>query len=126
MIDLSGHSERERRALERERISDWPALAALDDLALARIATRHSASAVTLTRLRGQARLVSELGLNPGHAALLLQAGVPDRRSLAAADPQQLWVRTGRLQRRLTGTAVPPPNLAMLNSWIQRARQAGN
>ena len=126
MIDLSGHSQRERRALEREGISDWSALAALDDLALARLATRHSASAVTLTRLRGQARLVSELGLDPGHAALLLQAGVPDSRSLAAADPQDLWVRTGRLQRRLTGPAVAPPDLRMLNTWIHRARQAGN
>jgi hypothetical protein len=77
-------------------------------------------------RLRGQARLVVELDLHPGQAALLLHAGVPDRRSLATADPQQLWRQTGRLQRRLTGAAVPPPDLAQVQRWIARARRDTN
>lgn len=81
---------------------------------------------MTLTRLRGLARLVSELELDPGQAALLLHAGVPDAASLASADAQRLWVLTGRLQRRLTGTAVAPPDLATLRRWIERARQARN
>lgn len=125
-MDLSGHAQRERRALAREGIDEWRALAELDDRDLGRIAVRHGASAVTLKRMRGQARLVVELGLDPGHAALLLHAGVPDRRSLAASAPRWLWEQTGRLQRRLTGIAVSPPDLAMLSGWIRRARQARN
>jgi hypothetical protein len=126
LIDPPAHAPRERRALEREGIAEWASLARLDDRQLGRIAVRHGVSAVTLTRLRGLARLVSELELDPGQAALLLHAGVPDAASLASADAQRLWVLTGRLQRRLTGTAVAPPDLATLRRWIERARQARN
>jgi hypothetical protein len=71
-------------------------------------------------------RLVVELQLHPSEAALLLHAGIPDRRSLAAADPQQLWRQTGRLQRTLLGTATPAPDLAQVQRWILRARRATN
>lgn len=124
--DLPSHARRERAALEGAGCHDWPALARMADRQLAELAWSAGASLPTLVRLRGQARLVVELELHPGQAALLLHAGVPDRRSLAAADPQQLWRQTGRLQRRLTGTAVPPPNLAQVQRWIARARRDAN
>jgi hypothetical protein len=69
---------------------------------------------------------VVELELHPGQAALLLHAGIPDRASLAAADPHKLWRQTGRLQRRLTGRAVPPPDMAQVQRWIARARRGTN
>lgn len=124
--DLPAHARRERTALERAGCHDWPALARMTDQQLAELALAAGASQPTLVRLRGQARLVVELELQPGQAALLLHAGVPDRRSLAAADPQQLWLQTGRLQRRLTGTAVPAPDLAQVRRWIARARRDTN
>jgi hypothetical protein len=123
---LPAHAQRERRALERAGCHDWPALALLGERELAEIAVAGSASVATLVRLRGQARLVVDLQLDPSQAALLLHAGIPDRRSLAAADPQQLWRQTGRLQRTLTGTAVPPPDLAQVQRWIRQARRATN
>jgi hypothetical protein len=123
---LPAHARRERTALERAGCSDWPALARMTDRQLADLAVGAAASLPTLVRLRGQARLVVDLELHPGQAALLLHAGVPDRRSLAAADPQQLWRQTGRLQRRLTGTAVPPPDLAEVRRWIAQARRGTN
>ncbi|MFU8885776.1 MAG: DUF4332 domain-containing protein [Cyanobacteriota bacterium] len=123
---LPAHAQRERRALEGAGIHDWPALADLTDQQLAQLAVAGAASAPTLQRLRGQARLVVELELEPHQAALLLHAGVPDARSLAGANPEQLWRQTGRLQRRLTGTAMPPPDLARVLGWIQRARRATN
>jgi hypothetical protein len=123
---LPAHAQRERRALERAGCHDWPALSRLGDRELAELAVAGSASVATLVRLRGQARLVVELQLHPSEAALLLHAGIPDRRSLAAADPQQLWRQTGRLQRTLLGTATPPPDLAQVQRWIQRARRATN
>jgi hypothetical protein len=123
---LPAHARRERTALERAGCRDWPALARMTDRQLADLAVGAGASLPTLVRLRGQARLVVDLELHPGQAALLLHAGVPDRRSLAAADPQQLWRQTGRLQRRLTGTAVPPPDLAEVRRWIAQARRGTN
>ena len=123
---LPSHARREQRALQAIGIKSWHALAELDDHQLLQLAATGQVSAVTLHRLRGQARLMQEVGLEPGQAALLLHAGVADRCGLAQADPQQLWVQTGRLQRRLTGLAVQPPDLATLKRWIQRARQATN
>jgi hypothetical protein len=123
---LAAHARRERAALERAGCHDWPALAALADRQLQELARSAAVSLPTLVRLRGQARLVVELELDPGQAALLLHAGIPDRPSLAAADPQQLWRQTGRLQRRLTGSAVPSPDLAQVQRWIARARRATN
>jgi hypothetical protein len=79
-----------------------------------------------LIRLRGQARLIVEVGVEPADAALLLHAGVPDRRALAQAEPQRLLVQMGRLQRRLTGTAAPLVSLATLQDWIRRARRPGS
>jgi hypothetical protein len=123
---LPAHAAAEARLLERHGISNWQALAALDDPQLRRLAGQGGASEPTLRRLRGQARLVAVVGLEPAQAALLLHAGIADARGLARADPQQLWVQTGRLQRRLTGQAVTPPDMATVQGWISRARRAAN
>lgn len=97
-------------------------MAGLEDAALRRLGRAGGASEARLIRLRGQARLVIDVGLEPAEAALLLHAGVPDRRALAEADPQRLLVQMGRLQRSLTGLAAPMLSLATLRQWIQRAR----
>ena len=122
---LPASARREKRLLEARGITTWAALAVLSDGQLQDLALA-GASSVTLQRLRGQARLVQEVGLEPPEAALLLHAGIPDSRSLARADPEQLWQQTGRLQRRLTGERVPAPDRAMLQRWISRARRAAN
>ena len=123
---LPAHARREQRALLTAGIDSWRALADLSEGQLAQLALKQGASAVTLRRLRGQAQLVVDLQLEPAEAALLLHAGIADARGLARADPQQLWVQTGRLQRRLTGEAVTPPDLATVRRWIERARRARN
>jgi hypothetical protein len=123
---LPAHARREQRALLAAGIDSWRALADLSEGQLAQLALEQGASAVTLRRLRGQAQLVVDLQLEPAEAALLLHAGIADARGLARADPQQLWVQTGRLQRRLTGEAVTPPDLATVRRWIERARRARN
>ncbi|MBE9172883.1 DUF4332 domain-containing protein [Cyanobium sp. LEGE 06143] len=116
------HFVREERQLTAAGIGSWSGLAGLDDTALRRLGRAGGASEARLIRLRGQARLVIDVGLEPAEAALLLYAGVPDRRALAEADPQRLLVQMGRLQRRLTGLAAPMLSLARLRQWIQRAR----
>ncbi|MFQ6537385.1 MULTISPECIES: DUF4332 domain-containing protein [Aphanothece] len=122
---LPPHFAREQRQLTEAGITDWPALASLDDAALRRLGRRGGASESRLIRLRGQARLVVDVGLEPAEAALLLHAGVPDRRSLAQADPQRLLTQMGRLQRTLTGMAMPLLDLATLRRWILQARAGG-
>lgn len=118
---LPPHYRRERERLRQAGIDDWPGLAALDDGALRRLAGSGAAGESALRRLRGQARLVVEVGLAPEQAALLLHAGIADRDGLARAAPEVLHRQVGRLQRRLTGAAVSPPDLATLQEWIRRA-----
>ncbi len=117
---------REQQRLRRDGIESWDALAGLDDRQLRQLAASGEASEAKLIRLRGQARLVSAVGLAPEEAALLLHWGIASPAGLADADPQQLLLQLGRLQRRLTGAAVPPVDLPLVLRWIRRARQASS
>ena len=119
---LPGSYRKERELLERAGINSWEAIAALDADQLRRLASASPGSEARLIRLRGQAQLVVAVDLPPGEAALLLHAGVGDASCLAEANPEDLRRQVGRLQRRLTGSTVPPPSLATLQTWILRAR----
>ena len=123
MLRLASHFKAEAAVLQAAAIEAWPQLAALTDADLRRLASSGRASEQRLIKLRGQARLVVQVGLEPEEAALLLYAGIADPRGLAAADPHQLHRSIGRLQRSLTGEAVPMVELATLRRWIERARQ---
>ena len=118
----AGAYRQEVELLRQAAITSWEAVAALEDPQLRRIASLSPGSEARLIRLRGQARLVVGVGLAPAEAALLLHAGVADPAGLAMAKPEDLERQVGRLQRRLTGTAVPPPSLTTLRGWILRAR----
>ncbi|MCT0226202.1 DUF4332 domain-containing protein [Synechococcus sp. CS-1328] len=124
LLPLPRHFHREQRRLEQAGIVAWDQLAGLEDRALRDLGSGGGASERQLIKLRAQARLVCEVGLHPSEAALLLYAGIADRRGLAQADPQRLWVQMGRLQRSLTGMAVPALELSTLRQWIAAA-QAG-
>ena len=119
---LPAHFRREQQQLEAAGINTWQALAALEDPQLRQLGRRGGASESRLIKLRGQARLVVEVGLEPPEAALLLYAGIADRQGLANADPHQLLRSIGRLQRSLTGMAAPMLELTTLHRWIQQAR----
>lgn len=123
---LPPHFRQELNRLGRAGIRSWAALACLDDQALRRLAMAGDASEQRLNRLRGQARLVVEVGLAPADAALLLHAGIATRRGLAEADPQRLLVQVGRLRRQLAGQALAPMDLAEVKNWILLARGASS
>ena len=120
---LPPHLRREQHQLAAAGIHDWDQLARLEDGQLRHLGAGGGASEARLIKLRGQARLVSGLELQPAEAALLLYAGIADVAGLAAADPHQLLRQLGRLQRSLTGPAAPPPDPAMVRQWILRARR---
>lgn len=119
---LPGSYRKERELLERAGIDSWEAIACLDREQLRRLASASPGSEARLLRLRGQAQLVIAIDLAPAEAALLLHAGIADATALAEANPEDLLRQVGRLQRRLTGSAVPPPSLATLRNWILQAR----
>ena len=125
-LQLPAHFHREQRQLEAAQITSWQQLAELDDQALRSLGRSGGASELRLGKLRAQARLVVEVGLEPAEAALLLYAGIASCTGLAQAQPQQLLVQMGRLQRSLTGMAAPLLDLATLNSWIRRAQQCNS
>jgi hypothetical protein len=126
LFKLPSHLRQEARCLDAAGITNWQQLAALDDGTLQRLGRGPGVSALRLTRLRGQARLVVAVGLQPAEAALLLHAGVASARGLAEADPHRLLQQITRLQRQLTGSAVPWLDLATLRSWMQRAGRSTN
>ena len=123
MWQLPAHFQREQRQLERAGIASWAQLACVDDGALRRLGRSGGASEARLIKLRGQARLVVEVGLEPAEAALLLYAGIATSAGLANADPHRLLVQMGRLQRSLTGMAAPMLDLTTLQGWIRRAQR---
>jgi hypothetical protein len=123
MWQLPSHFEREQRQLEGAGIASWAQLAGLNDAQLRRLGGSGGASEARLIKLRGQARLVVEVGLDPAEAALLLYAGIATSAGLAHADPHRLLVQMGRLQRSLTGMAAPLLDLTTLQSWIRRAQR---
>lgn len=123
MDSLPAHFRREAARLRQAGIQDWAALAGLTDRQLRQMAGDGQASEARLIRLRGQARLVVEVGLDPAEAALLLHAGIASRAGLAQADPHRLLQQVGRFQRQLAGQALGPLPLARVRGWILRARQ---
>ena len=124
MLRLASHFKAEAAVLQAAAIEAWPQLAALTDADLRRWASSGRASDQRLLKLRGQARLVVQVGLEPEEAALLLYAGIATAQGLAQASHQQLLVQLGRLERSLTGMAPPRVDGVTLQRWIRQARQA--
>lgn len=112
--------------LRQEGIESWEAVADLTSPQIRNLARHSPGSEARLIRLRGQASLVVGVDLAPAEAALLLHAGVADPRALAMAEADDLQRQVGRLQRRLTGTAMAPISLATVRAWILRARAAAS
>ena len=118
----AAHFRQEQRQLERRGLASWAAVAALRDCELRDLAASGEASESRLPRLRGQARLIEEVGLTTGEAALLLYGGVPTPQALAEARPEQLLRQLGRFQRQLLGRDATRLELAEVQAWILRAR----
>ena len=110
---LPPHFGRERERLEAAGITG-DAGETIDHV----VGRAGGASEARLIRLRGQARLVVELNLEPPDAALLLHAGIATAAGLRQADPHRLLQQIHRLQRQLTGAATPLLDMATLRRWM--------
>ena len=123
---LPRHFAREQAVLQEAGVVSWDQLARLSDSDLRRLSSRGGALERQLRKLRGQAQLVSELGLEPAEAALLLYAGIASSRGLAQASPQQLLTQLGRLERSLLGMAPARIDAAWVRRWILAAQRHVN
>jgi hypothetical protein len=121
--DLPQSFRDEQRQLSAEGITTWEALRSLNDLELSRMARSGRATARNLKRLRGMADLVCCLHLAPADAALLMHAGIATIPALAAATPQVVVTRTGRLERQLRSGRPPVVDLAVARRWIDAAQR---
>ncbi len=119
---LPSHFSREAARLASQGIGDWSTLANLDDASLRQLARGGGASEARLIKLRGQARLVIDVGISPADAALLLYSGIANRQGLAQADPDRLLLQVGRFQRQLMGRAAVAIEPALVRRWIRQAR----
>lgn len=121
--DLPTSFREEKRVIEQAGLGSWSALRDLDTLTLSQLARQGRATARNLRRLQGIAALVCDLDLAPADAALLMHAGLATIPALAAASPQDVVTRTGRLERQLRTGRPPVVDLALAQRWIQRARR---
>lgn len=112
----------EQRALEAAGIATWGALLSLSDQQLSQLSRSGRASARNFKRLRGMAALVCHLELAPADAALLMHAGIATVSALAAASPQDVVTRTGRLERQLRSGRPAVVDLAVARRWIRAAQ----
>lgn len=112
----------EQRELGQAGIHTWGALQQLSDQQLSQLCRSGRASARNLKRLRGMADLVCCLDLQQEDAALLMHAGIATVAALAAASPQDVVTRTGRLERQLRSGRPPVVDLAVALRWIRAAK----
>ena len=124
--ELPQSFRREHQELLRAGITTWPAVQAIDELQLSRLASSGLASARNLKRLRGIATLVCALDLPPQDAALLMHAGIASISALASCTPERLMRQTGRLERSLGTRRQAVVDLNVARDWIQRAKQLMN
>ena len=115
--------QREQAVLQKRGVESWQELARLSDNDLNCLSREGGALERQLRKLRGQAQLVVELGLQPHEAALLLYAGIASSRGLAQASPQQLLTQLGLLERSLIGVAPARVDAAAVRRWIRRAQE---
>ena len=124
--DLPQGLRDEQNKLLASGITTWGQLQALDALQISRLAASGRASARNLRRLQGMADLACALDLAPQDAALLMHAGLATVTAIAAASPQDLITRTGRLERQLRSGRPPVVDLVLARRWIKRARERQN
>jgi hypothetical protein len=115
------HFRDELRQLQRAGQASWQAVARLSDGDLRDLAADGLCSEGRLRHLRGQARLIVEVGLTAPEAALLLRAGIPSPTALAEARPEQLLGQLGRFQRQWLGRAAAALELSTVRRWIRMA-----
>ena len=109
-------------------MESWTSIKDLKDEEINEITKSSLATCRNLKRLRCIAILICELNLSPEDGALLMHSGIASIKALASLTPQELLLKTGRLERLLNTGRKPVVDLPKAHSWIQaaKARQITN
>ncbi len=120
---LPGNFREEAKELRERGVNTWEAVQGLRDEELCDLAKNTRATQSNLRRLQGIANFVCELNLTQHEASLLLHSGISTVKALADSTPQELTLKTGRLERQLNSFENPKVNLRTAHYWIQRAKK---
>ncbi len=120
--DLPKSFRHEQRVLNSYGINNWNNLVSLSDQEIIKMAKGTLCSSKNLYRIRCIARFVCELDIDPGEAGLLMHSGLASVEALAYLTPEELFKRTGRLERILRTGREPIVNLEKASFWIKKAK----
>ena len=101
LIGLPPNFKVEKKALVDIGIKSWNDLKFLNDEQINLLIKTGLSTQRNLKRARGIAQLICDLKLEPSDAALLMHAGFATVTALASATPQEVLIKTGRLERQL-------------------------
>tara|TARA_B100000700_G_scaffold323089_1_gene426120 strand:+ start:311 stop:715 length:405 start_codon:yes stop_codon:yes gene_type:complete len=120
-IKFSNNFRDEEKALEKAGIKTWGLLNELPEKDLSTIIAGNRSSLKRLTHLKIISSFVCEMSLLPNEAALLLYSGIPSIKSLSSISPQDLVIKTGRMQRQLNSNIDQTIDLKKANYLIKAA-----
>ncbi len=122
LAGLPNNFNQEEKVLNFLGINSWFSLMRLSDDEINKIVHKTLATSRNLKRLRCIAMFICELKISQAEAALLMHSGIPSIESLGNLTPQELFQKTGRLERLLHTKRKTVVDLKRANLLIQKAR----
>tara|TARA_Y100001968_G_C19278765_1_gene678119 strand:- start:55 stop:459 length:405 start_codon:yes stop_codon:yes gene_type:complete len=121
-INFPKNFNEEKKVLISLGIDSWGGINNLEDNEIFAIVRSTIATERNLKRLRCIAMFICELKIPLKYAAILMHSGVPSIRALASLTPNELYAKTGRLERILNTRRKPILDLEKANYLIKKAR----
>ncbi len=122
--DLPGNLKPEAKELISYGVNDWLSLSKLSDEQIFNLVKNGKSTKRNLYRLRAMAVLISEIDLPQAEAALLIHSGISTARAISALTPQELFQKTGRLERNLKTGRKPLIGLQRAGELIRRSKSS--
>tara|TARA_B100001250_G_C19518306_1_gene664829 strand:- start:269 stop:676 length:408 start_codon:yes stop_codon:yes gene_type:complete len=114
----------EEKALLAKGINNWDSLMNLNTKEMVDLTKSGRTTLRNLKRLQCIAIFICRLNLLQEEASLLIHSGIASLEALRKLSPQELLIKTGRLERMLNIGRDPLVTLEKANNWIRAANQA--
>ena len=121
-INLPKNFNEEKKILLSLGINSWTNLKDITNNNIFAITRNSLANERNLKRLRCIAMFICELDVSQQEAAILMHSGISSIKALASLTPQELFTKTGRLERLLNTGRKPALDLKKANFLIQAAK----
>ena len=126
VLKLPQNFNQEIKVLTKLGVNSWVKIKNLKNEEILRIVQNTLATKRNLERLRCIAILICELEISQEIAALLMHSGISSTKALATLNPQELFQKTGRLERILQTGRKPLIDLNKANFLIKQAKNRQN